>query len=765
MRVFSRPRQPCVGFALIAAAAIFISDFAEVNSSLLLALLVVLAAGSFFVVRLAWPLVFVGFFLLHQFNHHHDPAQRLARLISSEPQPVTAIGIIVDEPDISQQPNGETFTRFPLRLEQISIGGVGRRSDATVIVHLAEVEPSYGDRIKITGAIWNIPPPRNPAQFDKAAYMARQNIFSEIRVRYPQDATLLGSGHGNIIIAAAIETRNWLKAQIDANTADSPEVSAVLHGMLLGLKHEATPGVEEAFRFTGTLHLFAVSGLHVAMFALIVWAVVKPIGLGRSRSILLVIGALAFYATVTGLRASGLRAAIMAAAVLGGYLFDRRALAANGLSAAAVALLTWDTNQLFAPGFQLSFGVVAAILAGAAALRRIMLRLAAPDPFLPRILFTRFQVARSASVTALASLLSVSTAAWGGSLPLTLYYFHLVAPITVVANLFLVPLSFIVLALGTINFVCSTFSSWLASVFSSTNWLMAHVILAIAELFADVPGAYVHLGPPALLSDTRCEITVLDLGAGAAIHIRSDGKDWLIDTGNERQRPWLLDPYLRSRGIDRLDGLMLTHGDVAHIGAASAIVADFKPDTIIDSAVDDRSATRREFHRTLAHSNRGKSICATGDSIMLSADTCVRVLYPPAGIYPRAADDKAFVLQLECKGTRVLFTSDSGFFTEQWLRSHNIDVRSDLLVKNQHVSDFAATADFLAEVNPQAVISAAAALPESARISRSWERELEARGICLFRQDKTGAVTVRISSGGSEISAFMGGQTFRTRRR
>src|SRR4029077_3833661 len=166
----------------------------------------------------------------------------------------------------------------------------------------------------------------------------------------------------------------------------SPDVTALINGMTLGLRHEAPNDIEDPFQQTGTLHLFAVAGLHVGIIARLLWILASLLRLPRTAAAAFIIPCLFFYSAITGLHVPSLRAAIMAAFLLGGIFFDRPVLALNSLAGAALLILPCDSNQIFTSGFQLSFAVVGAILIFRDRLFRVLLRPAQSDPFLPRSL-------------------------------------------------------------------------------------------------------------------------------------------------------------------------------------------------------------------------------------------------------------------------------------------------------------------------------------------------------------------------------------------
>ena len=167
---------------------------------------------------------------------------------------------------------------------------------------------------------------------------------------------------------------------------DAPEVQNFLSGIVLGVRHQTPEDIDEPFQQTGTLHLFAVSGLNIAIVAALLWMLAMVARLSRKWATALIIPSLFFYAAVTGLQVSSVRAAVMASILFGGFFFERKVFVLNSLAAAAFFLFCWDTNELFSTGFQLSFVVVGAIISFTEPLFGFLQRWGAPDPFLPRSL-------------------------------------------------------------------------------------------------------------------------------------------------------------------------------------------------------------------------------------------------------------------------------------------------------------------------------------------------------------------------------------------
>lgn len=756
------PRQPFFGLAIASGLGIALADIAPNCSTAIVVWVAILAVTSLISSSSlpTYTLVTLGFFFLHSLRLTDSRGMRLVRELGDEPQIATARGSVISEPKISSR----NMASFLLRLESIEREGRQWTPNTTIFVRWAgPVE--FGDQLNLFGVIERIAPPRNPGEFDLRAYLARRDVHHVLIVRYAENGTVLGNSGGNPIWRAAKKTRMWMQAALSRGLEDSPQIQGLISGMVLGVRDETPEEIEEQFQKTGTLHLFAVSGLNVAILAQLLWTVGRTARLSRPWAIGLMIPALFFYAAVTGFNTSSVRAAVMASVLLAGYFAERRVLVGNSLAAAAVLILCVDTQQLFSPGFQLSFAVVAAIILLTGALSKWLYRWCAPDPFLPSFLAGPTRRLWQRGWHSIALGISVSLAAWIGSLPLIVWYFNLITPISVFANLLVVPLAFLVLAVGLMSLISTPLISDVAIIFNNANWFLASAILWAVNLFAQVPSGHSYVERPHWPRPARAEITVLDLGPGAAIHVRTEQQDWLLDAGGARDFVPVLKGYLHSRGIDRLHALVLSHGDAAHIGGAGLVIDEFRPRLLIDTAPRDRSRIHRDLISRLAAAGITRRLCASGEELPLSRDVTGRVLFPPPGFQADAADDQTLVLQLLISGsTRVLLMSDSGDRAERLLMGTKTDLRSDILIKGQHHSDMSSSSEFLDVVRPKAVIATSRDFSENQRIKEDWEEMVRRRGIKLFRQDKTGAVQLRFFPDRWEASSYLGSETFTSRR-
>src|SRR5213595_52527 len=713
MKFLYAPRQPFVGLSLAAAIGITIADVFPLPGAALVSVTIILAICTVIVacrptLVATYAIVGVGFLLLHSFETSNTEGQRLADELGGRPRVVTAIGCVITEPKIA--PSG--FASFLLKLDTIEFEG--RRQPTRAVWQVRwKGAPEFGDELKLFGIAEVIEPPRNPGEFDMRSYLASHDVRRMLFVRYIEDGTLIRRGGGNPILRLAQKSRAWMQNALCRGLENAPEVQNFLSGIVLGLRHQTPEDIEEPFQQTGTLHLFAVAGLHVGIIAALLWMLAMVARLSRKWAAALIIPLLLFYAAVTGLHVSSVRAAVMSSVLLGGLFFERKVFVLNSLAAAAFFLLCWNTNELFSTGFQLSFAVVSAIILFANPLFGFLQRWGAPDPFLPRSLLRGSRYVAHLGLEWLCRGGSVSLAAWLGSLPFVLWYFHIVTPISLLANLVVVPIAFFILAIALLSLLLTPLLVWPAVIFNNANWFLAQVVLAIVHLIAQVPGGHFYVERPHWPQNDIAKITVLDLGAGAAVHLRTRSGDWLFDCGSDRTYTSVVRAYLHAAGVNRLDGLLLTHGDSLHIGGATELLHDFPGVRLIDNPAPDRSAVHQRLQRLYQQREIKPNNLVAGDSFRLSGEVIGHVLFPPRVVSASIADDQTYVVQLFIPpSTSILFMSDSGLETERALLAYGLDLHSDIVVKGQHHSGQSGTDAFLDAVRPRLIIASSRDFPD-----------------------------------------------------
>jgi ComEC/Rec2-related protein len=759
---FFRQRLPCLGLFLLAAAGTIAGRLVPLTGGIFaLAAALALLVAVWFRARPVIPLalgVGLAFAAAQTWGFRESPAARLATELSSRPQACSARISVLEAPRASESSTAQRY-RFTARLERLRIGGEELRPACRVLVSWNGPPPVYGGRYEVAASIANCAPARNPGEFDYAAWLANAGIRSQMQVLRERDVRLLDVG-GNPVARFANLSCAWIERTLSLGIAGTPEAN-LIRAMTIGDTAGTPDALKDAFRETGTFHLFSVSGLHVGIVAVLVWTLLGALGVSQRRSVLIIIPSLFFYALLTGLSPASLRAAIMLSIIAASLLLDRPAVALNSIGAAGFLILLGDSSQLFNSGFQLSFGAVTAIVLLALPVQRRIETLFAPDPFLPTRLIPTWHHLGLRLAEGSAALVAVSFAAWLASLPLTIHYFHLVSLSSIPANLLAVPLASASLAVAAVALVSGLFSPWLAGIFNQANYLLAKLLIFVVNAFAALPGSSFYVGLPQP-PGTLATLTVLDAGAGGAQVLLAGGTSWLIDPGPEFFADTVTLPYLRLRGVNELDALVLTHGDIKHIGGAERILATLHPRRIFDSGLPDRSPTRRRILAGLAAAGMSSIRADVGFSTSAGPDAKVSVLFPPPDAIGADADDKALVLRVEIGDFAALLVSDAGLPTEQWLLSHARDqLACDVIAMGRHVSGLSGDPEFLRTAHPRVVIASAADFPEAERIRPAWARAVRALGIDLVRQDETGAVTVTITRAAFIVQPFLpaGGPT------
>src|SRR6266566_1131628 len=309
-------RQPFVGLVLAAIIGIVAADYfpAITGPILFIAILGALAGLRWSFAPLVFALVGATFFALHSARITNTPGDELVQIAGAETRPANVIGIVTTEPKIEATGNAS----FLLRLHKARINGQDFETNATVFVRWRG-RPNVGDEVALFGTFQPIEPPRNPGEFDMRAYLARRDVKNLFIVRYPENGRILAPGSGFSILRAAARSREWMQRILSRDLEDSPDVVGLICGTSLGLRHQTRDDIEEPFQQTGTLQLFAVAGLHVGIVARLLWMLATTVArLPRKWATAIVIPLVFFYAAVTGLHVSSIRAAAMASILLGG---------------------------------------------------------------------------------------------------------------------------------------------------------------------------------------------------------------------------------------------------------------------------------------------------------------------------------------------------------------------------------------------------------------------------------------------------------------
>jgi competence protein ComEC len=395
-----------------------------------------------------------------------------------------------------------------------------------------------------------------------------------------------------------------------------------LAGMLIGYREEIPADIEQDFRRTGTLHVFAVSGQNIAEMVVVALILLQLCGLVRWRWAWTIAPVVLLYCLLTGSPASAVRATVMALAILLAWRLGRPLNALGCWSLAFLAMLIWNPAVLVDPGAQLSFGIVLGLILLAPPLMRLFARSFAIDPFLPWELLTPAQKMEEKFWMGAALILASGIAATLTTEPITALDFHQVTPISIVANLVVVPLAGLITVIGTMGVAVSLVSTTLAGLLNNANWLFARGLILFVGYLAHKPGASLNVPDLRALSSALPSMVVAPLQDSACLLVRTAHQTWLFNTGRESPTPSSTWHLLQYYGVNRLDGLVLVQMSGPDNSGAGMIARDFQPRRLVVPVLRTRSPLEKVLPEIVALAGHGSETWRQGGTIQLGDGRC-----------------------------------------------------------------------------------------------------------------------------------------------
>ena len=313
-------------------------------------------------------------------------------------------GCVVQPPLL--MPGREQFT---LELEP------GARANVSLIVKDGEQPPDleYGQRVEFDAKVRKPRNFGNPGAFDYVHYLARRNVYWTASARASDGIRVLPGRCGNSVMALIFRIRSAALRRIETLYAGDDYAIAMMEAVLIGESGKLQKVWTDHFRRTGTYHALVISGLHVAVLAGAVLALLRLFLLNEIAALAIAAAGAWLYAAVSGWSAPVVRAAAGFTLYLVGRYMFRRGRVLNLVPAIALVFLIADPAQLFEASFQLSFLSVAAIGAFAIPLsERLMPRFRDASRDLPTVARDARMTPRGAELRIELRLLADTLALW-----------------------------------------------------------------------------------------------------------------------------------------------------------------------------------------------------------------------------------------------------------------------------------------------------------------------------------------------------------------
>jgi ComEC/Rec2-related protein len=650
-----------------------------------------------------------------------------------------------------------------------------------------------GQTVEVSGVLAPPPAPDAEGLFDYRSYLRHQGIYFQLRADSTNDWRLLSATRPPPV---AQRFAAWAQDVLSLGLPERDVPLELLWAMTLGWKTALTPEVSTTFIRSGTMHIFAISGLHIAMIAAILLALLRVLRVPRFYCGILVIPTLWFYTLATGWQPSAIRSTIMMTVVIAGWGLARPSDLLNSLAGAALIILVWDPQQLFGASFQLSFFVVLSIALLVPVLEQLRDRVLHLDPWLPEQLASPWQRVGLRTARWLWTFSAASTAAWLGSLPLIAFYFYLVSPVALAANLLIVPASGAALAASLGSLFCGAWLPGLAEVLNFSAWGWMRLMLWVSDVAVALPGGWFHLARPTLPQfvlyyglligcasgwllapgrrrwllpgaavllaasaipgfNHRQEVHLTVLAQNGAVSVyctpAAGAGPILIDSGDSNVVQYVVEPHLRARGVNGLSDLVLTHGDLRHVGGAEWIIRQFKARRVIAGVPRFRSPTYRRLMQTLGGDNGILRLVNRGETF-----GGWTVLHPDGADRFSRADDAALVVRGEFHGRRILLLSDLGRAgQETLLERYGPKLRADVVVTGLPGSGEPLCDGLLEAIQPSVIVVADCEYPASERAKAALLERLGRGEARILSTRAQGAITIRISKRGElQASGF-----------
>lgn len=686
-------------------------------------------------------------------------------------------GIVDNDPDWS-----DYLIKFAAQAETLITGSRYLKVSGKVLVSFRRNQKYEsqlknirgGDCVSVKGFLRNITSIRNPGEFDYGTYLRLQNIDAKFFANSIDSSFNKKDGKYNVNARIVLPVRRSLSKKIDKLIGG--EEGRFLKGLLLGERSYIAPEVKNAFINAGVMHIIAVSGLHVVSITFIILIILQIFRIPPLLRFSLAGILLVYYALLTGWTPSVVRSVIMAIIYLGGRIVERKTDIYNVVALSAIFILMIDSKQIFHAGFQLSYMAVLSIVY-----------------IYPRLnIFSKCYSGNNIFLKLLSgvwNLFAVSLSASIGTVPFVGYYFGKISIVGVIVNIFIVPLSNIILMIGMISIGVSYISLTIASYYAEVARISTTLLLTSVHKISEIPFALVHVTSSytawlclyiivftillllqnkikgAIIlslvliniiiyqnivssSEDKLRVTFLDVGQGDAIIIElPDGTNMAIDAGprifNFDAGKNVIVPYLHWRGINKIDKLIITHPDADHIGGVSGLVCGIHVLEVLDGGIVRDGFLSNVYCNFVDSLKLIRKIINQGILFGDSSSWRLYILNPKENCLNKVKYDNgsSVVVKIVYGNTSILLTGDIPIESESELvKTFGSFLKSDILKLPHHGSRTSTSITFLEAVKPSLCVISVGENNRFKHPAQEVLDRLKENKYWFLRTDKEGAL-------------------------
>lgn len=582
--------------------------------------------------------------------------------------------------------------------------------------------------------------------FDYKDYLNNQNIYHSVNI----NKIMLISKNKNIFYKIK---NNLIKRE--NNLKSTPYIKSLIFGDNSYLDEE----IISSYRTNGISHLFAISGLHIAMFIIIIAKLLKSLRMTEKSQNIILILFLFFYMFLTNFTPSVVRAGVFTILLLINKTLNLNLKTINLLFLTLGIIIIINPLSIYQLGLQYSFVVT--------------------------LFLIKYKDIINKANNIITKLLITSSIAFLASYPITISNFYEVNFLSIVYNLAFVPfVSYLLLPFTLITYFFTFFDGILiilVRIIESSSQLIEHItffkismckmnMLSILlyyvilckmlskksirknfYFFLLATFFIIHYFSPINKENT---IEFLDVGQGDATLLNINNNHILIDTGglvmySDKEYTYQLTkskllPLLKSKGIKKLT-LIITHGDTDHMKEAYYLVENFKVDQVIFNKNE-----YNDLEKGLIEKLNKKHIKYQKSKDYLEMDK-YKIYFLNTKMYDNE-NDNSNVIYLNYKGLKVLLMGDAGIKREtDIINKYNLkDI--DILKVGHHGSNTSTSKEFIKEINPKISIIS---VGENNRYGHPKDTVLNnLSNTKIYRTDKNGSIKIKLNKNSYEIKTY-----------
>lgn len=643
----------------------------------------------------------IGFSLIHINNKPYS---------LDEKQEITAIGYIKD---ISKTSNNKY--KFILSTSSININEINNKKKLNILVYTDYLNNiKVGAKVSVNGSIYYPNKKSNPNGFNEELNYKINNITYKM---YANSIDILKYNKLKLYLSN-------LKENI-CNIYDNiiPETeSNILKAMILGEKQFLDDETVHLYRISGIYHILAISGLHIGILSLFLTKVFKFIN--RRFGYIFVIIILIFYCMFTGSSLSTMRATIMCITVLISYMIYRNSDFISSISLSAIILLFKNPYYIFDVGFLYTYTSVLSIA------------------FLGGRICTLYNLKGIVNSFIVSFFVTLSIK------PITAYYFYNFTLLDSLLNIIIIPFMSIVVIIGFLSTILGMIDIYLAQFLIGSVYYILRFFTYTCKVVENINFNNVIIGRPsiiviiglytmlifigyafydkyllkkrkkfinigmvifiicvfiAILSPRPFNITMLDVGQGDSIVGISDDGVFLVDGGGSNSFSTgdsIVLPYLKSKGINSIDFVFVSHNDTDHIKGIVEILDKINIKNLflpLNISVDENYL---ELLNIAYNKNIPIYTLQKGDKLTLGNNTVFDIIHPNKDFNSKDDNNNSLVFKLTYKNNSMLFTGDIENNAEKFILENNLNLSADILKIAHHGSKTSTSEDFVKKVNP-----------------------------------------------------------------